>query len=99
MGDRPVRCDTTRLRSLLDDLLPEDEQAELAEHLGACDACRRRLEGLAAESLWWDEARQFDGEAAPTSGRETSGDRPGFLGPPAGPGRIGTLGQYEVVEV
>jgi hypothetical protein len=56
---RPIRCDQSRLRSLLDDDLPELEQAELSDHLDTCASCRRTLERLAAGSQLWSELRQL----------------------------------------
>ncbi len=102
MVARASRCDPDRLRLLLEDRLGEPEQAGLAGHLEACESCRQALEAMAAESRWWAEARQCAGEAAPTSGpdpSDTPGPWLGFLDPPDGPGQLGKIGAYEVVEV
>jgi serine/threonine-protein kinase len=58
---RPFRidCNESRLRSFLDDVLPEQEHARLTEHLDQCGSCRRRLEQLAAGSKVWDELRRL----------------------------------------
>ena len=62
---RPFRCDESRLKSLLDDDLPELEQAELNDHLDTCSSCRRTLERLAASSRLWAELRHLaPGEGA-----------------------------------
>jgi serine/threonine protein kinase len=65
MVDRSHSCDPSRLRSLLNDRLPEDEQAELAEHLEQCPSCRRALEGLAAARPWWTDLRRLAGADEP----------------------------------
>jgi serine/threonine-protein kinase len=56
---RAFHCDESRLRSLLDDDLPELEQAELNDHLDTCTSCRRTLERLAAGSRLWAELREL----------------------------------------
>jgi serine/threonine-protein kinase len=65
MVSRPFRdeCNYSRLKTFLDDGLPEPENVQLAEHLNHCEACRRTLERLAAGSRLWAELRQ----AFPTS--------------------------------
>jgi len=50
-----------------------NEQAELAGHLEACESCRAALEGMAAESRWWAEARELAGEAGVDRLRERVG--------------------------
>jgi WD40 repeat protein/serine/threonine protein kinase len=98
-------CDATKLRRLLDDRLDDDEQAELARHLEACELCRRALERLAAESRLWVDARRLAGEAPPTCGleREHDAGEPddtlGFLEPSDDPAVLGTLSPYEVTDV
>jgi eukaryotic-like serine/threonine-protein kinase len=52
------RCpDEARLRLLLGEALPPEEQAELADHLDGCRDCPRRLERLAAAPESWAAAR------------------------------------------
>ena len=46
MVTRSFRCDPNRLRLLLNDQLPEESHAELAQHVETCPSCRRRLESL-----------------------------------------------------
>lgn len=49
-----------QLRALLDGELPESEQIGLTQHLDDCDACRRKLEELAAgKETWAGLARQL----------------------------------------
>jgi serine/threonine-protein kinase len=69
-------CDPHRLRHLLDDQLPEPSQAELAEHLETCRACRRKLESLAGDaSLWRDAARFLQPEGPRDSSAAQLGQR------------------------
>jgi serine/threonine-protein kinase len=87
MASRPVRsgCNESRLKSFLDEELPEPENVQLAAHLDHCAACRRALERLAAESRLWGELRQLataPGPLAPPAGQETE---PFGTSPPGGP--------------
>jgi eukaryotic-like serine/threonine-protein kinase len=102
---RPFHCDESRLRSLLDDDMPELEQAELNDHLETCAACRRTLERLAAGSQLWAGLRELAGatEEYGTTGRvgaiaerDHSLD---FLAPSTTAGSLGRLGPYEVTEL
>jgi serine/threonine-protein kinase len=42
-----------RWRDLLDGLLPEDEQTELANHLECCDRCQEAMDALAVGTRSW----------------------------------------------
>jgi len=59
MVARTFQCDPVRLKSFLDDELPEREQVELNDHLETCTLCQRSLERLAAGSGFWGELRQL----------------------------------------
>jgi eukaryotic-like serine/threonine-protein kinase len=59
MVSRTFPCDPVRLKSFLDDDLPEREQVELNDHLETCADCQRALERLAARSGFWGELRQL----------------------------------------
>src|SRR5262249_37076438 len=59
MVARASQCDPARLKSFLDDNLPEREQLELSDHLDSCATCQRGLERLAAGSGFWAELRQL----------------------------------------
>jgi serine/threonine-protein kinase len=59
MVAQPFRCDATRLKSFLDDELPEPEQSQLVGHLDTCATCRRALDRLAAGSRLWSELRRL----------------------------------------
>src|SRR3954471_5709876 len=61
--------DPIRLRGLLEDTLPEDEEHALLDHLGGCEACQRELERLGADGVWWGPLRQFaPRDPSPTDG-------------------------------
>ena len=97
-----------RLRALLDERLPAQEQAELAAHLEQCASCRGQLDRLAGESLWWDDAHLL---AAPADAAETSIEPTGepatrakgtglpFLEPSTDAKCLGQLGPYQVLGV
>src|SRR4051812_38888264 len=69
MVSRLFRCDESRLKSFLDDGLPELEHAQLADHLDTCAGCRRTLERLAAGSRLWADLRHL----APLPGSRSTG--------------------------
>ena len=71
MVARTFQCDPVRLKSFLDDDLPEREQVELNDHLETCADCQRSLERLAAGSGFWGELRQLTPRLG---GRTDSGD-------------------------
>ncbi len=52
-------CDRNRLKLLLENRLPEPGQTEVEGHLETCEDCCRRLEELAADARWWEDARRF----------------------------------------
>src|SRR5262245_48630196 len=91
-------CDPNRLRLLLHDNLPTEQQAEVVEHLDGCAQCQETLEGLAADRNWWNRLRQL-----PRSGMlarpqpestvsELGADFPAdFLTPTADPAHLGQL--------
>src|SRR5438105_4898789 len=111
MASRLFPCDESRLRSFLDDGLPEIEHAQLAGHLDTCAGCRRTLERLAAGSRLWADLRRLapipgprptggdnDTETYGGSERGPSFDRDhilDFLAPPSTSGSLGRLGPYE----
>jgi serine/threonine-protein kinase len=55
VAHRHSRCDTNRLRLLLEDALPTPRQAEVVHHLDDCHHCQETLEKLAADRRLWDE--------------------------------------------
>ena len=59
MVARSFPCDPLRLKSFLDDELPEREQIELNDHLETCADCQRGLERLAAGTGFWGDLRQL----------------------------------------
>jgi WD40 repeat protein len=50
---------------LLDDRLPEDEQAELTAHVEVCADCRDVFDELAGAGRWWSDVRRYASAAAP----------------------------------
>jgi eukaryotic-like serine/threonine-protein kinase len=104
-----------RLRRLIDDGLPDSEQAELAAHLETCPECCQRLDAMAAKSGYWSELRllkdrvEFDrpptvqGDGFGRNDRERERDHEdvplGLLEPPAEPDHLGRLGPYDVLSV
>ena len=105
MVARPFHCDETRLRSLLDDDMPERELVELNDHLETCASCRRTLERLAGSSQLWAGLRELAGatedygatkQAGASAERDHSLD---FLAPSTAAGSLGRLGPYEVTEL
>src|SRR6476660_3472060 len=71
MVSRLIRsdCNESRLRSFLDDSLPEPERCRLADHLDRCEECRRTLDRLAAGSRLCLELRELAPEFGPASPR------------------------------
>jgi serine/threonine-protein kinase len=63
MVARSFRCDESRLKSFLDEELPEHDEAELSDHLDTCLKCRRKLERLAAGTRLWDELQALNPKA------------------------------------
>jgi eukaryotic-like serine/threonine-protein kinase len=59
MVARTSPCDAGRLKSFLDDNLPDQEQARFSDHLESCSHCQQALESLAAGSRLWGELRQL----------------------------------------
>jgi serine/threonine protein kinase len=95
----------TRLRGLLDGALSDEDQAALTGHLETCPRCQEALESLVAGRESWEGAaarlRDADaGDATRTGPTVADADLPpGFLGPPEEPGQLGTLAQYQILEV
>jgi serine/threonine-protein kinase len=114
MVAQSFRCDESRLKSFLDDELPDRENDRLRDHLETCSVCRGSLERLAAGSRLWEELRQLGaGQDAAAGGRDrvsfpksphggpaSEFDRsPDFLVASDAPGSLGRLGRYEVTAV
>jgi serine/threonine-protein kinase len=56
---RRHHCDASRLQLLLQENIPDDQQAELVDHLDGCEECQIAIEKLAADKHWWDELRRM----------------------------------------
>jgi serine/threonine-protein kinase len=93
MVTRIHNCDTNRLRRFLDDRLDEDDHDALADHLESCDSCRRGLDELAGEEIWWKEARAFLG---PLEGADQTDENVTNPATSDHPGSLRTIGPYEV---
>src|SRR5271165_4518241 len=68
MVARTFQCDVERLKSFLDDDLPEREQVDLNDHLETCAECQHSLERLAAGSRLWGDLRQLTPRLAAGAG-------------------------------
>ena len=105
MADRWLDCDSNRLRRFLDGAPDEGDLDAVAAHLDDCEACRARLEAMAADGRWWAELRRFapgqSRDRPPFTGREGNlqADPPDFLDPPNADGFLGQFGPYPVIEV
>jgi serine/threonine protein kinase len=94
-------CDPNRLRLLLQDGLPKEQQAEVVGHLDDCAQCQEALEGLAADKSWWSHLRQLhDPRPQNREVAELGEDFPaGFLTPAEDPGHLGRFGPFAVTAV
>lgn len=93
----PDPCNHTLLASLLADQLSEAEVDALDAHLDACEACRDRLEALAADRAWWDDLAAIGLESTPDGPSPADDEFPAdFLEPPGDRNCLGLLGPYEV---
>lgn len=52
-------CKPKHLRRLLDGSLADDAATLVADHVESCHVCRTKLETLAADETWWDNAKLF----------------------------------------
>src|SRR5437762_677515 len=103
---RDPSCDPNRLRLLLQDSLPREQQAEVEDHLDGCERCQQALEGLAADRNWWERLRQLHtseilrspsrGPSATELGADFAQD---FLAPAEDPAQLGQLGPFAITAV
>src|SRR5262245_50232688 len=57
--------DRTKLKDLLEGVLPQAEQSAVNDHLEACESCQQRLESLVAgKESWAGAAQQLAGAGA-----------------------------------
>jgi serine/threonine protein kinase len=80
MDVQPTACDRRIMERFFADRLSDAELAAFEDHLGGCAACRQRLDGLAAERSWWEEARGHLESAtlsSPSAGAFAPGVAPG----------------------
>lgn len=52
-------CNRRRLKQLLAGELSREAEQDIAKHVETCEVCRCEMETLAAETSWWQDARQF----------------------------------------
>lgn len=72
-------CNESRLKSFLNDRLPEAETNRLADHLDQCEACRRTLERLAAGDQICRELHEAASAFGPAAtARARPADTPGL---------------------
>jgi serine/threonine-protein kinase len=104
-----------QLKKLLDGRASEKEQAELADHLESCAACRKQLDDLTSREAWAKAARHLRQQPQPDAalrhainelkgqpGRKDAEDDElslDFLSPSDNPEHLGRLGRYEVLQV
>ncbi len=103
---RGPTCDPNRLRLLLQDNLPKEQQAEVVDHLDGCEQCQEALEGLAADKSWWERLRDIypsDVLKKPNRGPSESGLGedlpPDFLAAAEDPAYLGGLGPFAITAV
>lgn len=97
-------CSESRLKSFLNDRLPEPETSRLSDHLDDCQECRQTLERLAAGSKICAELRESARDFGPVlqPRRVPNVDELvdlDFLVPSTEPGSLGRIGPYDVTEV
>jgi serine/threonine-protein kinase len=87
MVAQAFRCDLSRLKSFLDDELPDRESAALRDHLEKCAACRGSLDRLAAGSRLWADLRQLRVGYDRMPGSSPSASNPNRIDTPTKSGR------------
>ena len=92
-------CDRERLRSLLADELPEENEASLSDHLATCPDCQRELESLAGTREWWGEVGDCLRDQPPTDEAFAADFAVSFLEPCEDPEAIGRIDDIEILEV
>jgi serine/threonine protein kinase len=100
-------CNRYTIELFLDDRLDDTERTALEEHLSGCPVCRAHLDGLAAGSDWWQEAREYLPSLTPEQKTIEEEDEEGSLSAPAAlrsylaptddPRSLGRIGGYEIV--
>src|SRR6266446_1780006 len=108
MAHRGPRCDANRLKLLLQDGLPAEQQNEVVDHLDLCEDCQKALEGLAADDGWWTGLRELNRCRLPSGTKVPKGcsesqlgaDFPlDFLLPAEDPEQLGRLGPFAITSV
>src|SRR4051812_45968536 len=91
---------TERLLLMLEQVLNETEQTQIAHHVDSCVLCQRTLDGLTADALPFPKQEPPTASGPNPSETPTEDmDRFRFLAPAEQPGEIGRLGQYRILEL
>ena len=108
---KTIRCDNALLLQSLDERLSDPQEACLAQHLTECDACRQKLESLAAEPHDWSQVGTalrkeasgehskvtlFDEDSFESSTWKPSDFIVDFLQPSVSTDSLGRLGNIEI---
>ena len=59
MPTESKHCDDARIEQFLRADLSDAELVNVEQHVEGCDACRMRLQSMAADAKWWDDANEF----------------------------------------
>src|SRR5439155_13373824 len=66
-------CSSQTIEQFLTDRLSEADLESFEQHLQDCSACRIKLENMAAEESWWDEARGYLSSGDSAAGQSWAG--------------------------
>ncbi len=111
MNAQQNACSRETIEHFLADRLTEDEQSSFESHLESCPLCRKCLDELAAEEIWWQETRGYLAAVNPvlledpSSGPENHDGGPSlfglqsYLAPTDDPHMLGRVGGYEIAGV
>ncbi|TWU65372.1 serine/threonine-protein kinase [Crateriforma conspicua] len=103
----PENCPTQWLTGLLDQTLESDQESAVTRHLESCPTCRERLQSMAADDAFFDQAKTFlSDQDVKTTLHPWQNERSGadgqirrflpHLEPSANPGGLGRMDQYEI---
>lgn len=109
------KCDSQKLRGLVEGGLSTKERKDREQHLSTCQKCREELENIAGDDSWWSGVKEYlkPGDLDPPSGSvsewgidsdptrisEHSAIDLTFLGPTDDPAMLGRLAGYEIAGV
>ncbi len=105
---KQICFDEQLLQQFVDERVDESLESEILDHIGSCESCQVRMEGLAAnQNVWADIKDNLDEHRFKAVGCETTdlveADRnrdlnfmQNILAPTDDPSKIGRLGSYEI---